>query len=114
MLEAYRKHVEERAALGIPPLALSAQQTADLIELIKNPPAGEEQFLVDLITYRVPAGVDNAAKVKASYLAAVAFGEEKTPLITPEKATELLGTMLGGFNIAPLIQLLENEGLNVM
>ncbi|QPT40522.1 Aconitate hydratase 2 [Oligella ureolytica] len=111
MLEAYRKHVEERAALGIPPLALSAQQTADLIELIKNPPAGEEQFLVDLITYRVPAGVDNAAKVKASYLAAVAFGEEKTPLITPEKATELLGTMLGGFNIAPLIQLLENEQL---
>ena len=111
MLEAYRKHVEERAALGIPPLALSAQQTADLIELIKNPPAGEEEFLVDLITHRVPAGVDNAAKVKASYLASVAFGEEKTPLISPEKATELLGTMLGGFNIAPLIQLLENEQL---
>lgn len=111
MLEAYRKHVEERAALGIPPLALSAQQTADLIELIKNPPAGEEEFLVDLITHRVPAGVDNAAKVKASYLAAVAFGEEKTPLISPEKATELLGTMLGGFNIAPLVQLLENEQL---
>ncbi|NLB30271.1 MAG: bifunctional aconitate hydratase 2/2-methylisocitrate dehydratase, partial [Alcaligenaceae bacterium] len=94
-----------------PPLALSAQQTADLIELIKNPPAGEEEFLVDLITHRVPAGVDNAAKVKASYLAAVAFGEEKTPLISPEKATELLGTMLGGFNIAPLVQLLENEQL---
>ncbi|CAM5189983.1 bifunctional aconitate hydratase 2/2-methylisocitrate dehydratase [Oligella ureolytica] len=111
MLEAYRKHVEERAALGIPPLALSAQQTADLIELIKNPPAGEEEFLVDLITHRVPAGVDNAAKVKASYLAAVAFGEEKTPLISPEKATELLGTMLGGFNIASLVRLLENEQL---
>ncbi len=111
MLEAYRKHVEERAALGIPPLALSAQQTADLIELIKNPPAGEEEFLVDLITHRIPAGVDNAAKVKASYLASVAFGEEKTPLISPEKATELLGTMLGGFNIAPLVQLLENEKL---
>jgi aconitate hydratase 2/2-methylisocitrate dehydratase len=111
MLEAYRKHVEERAALGIPPLALSAQQTADLIELIKNPPAGEEEFLVELLTHRVPAGVDDAARVKASYLAAVAFGDEKTPLITPEKATELLGTMLGGFNIAPLIQLLENEQL---
>lgn len=111
MLEAYRKHVEERAALGIPPLALSAQQTADLIELIKNPPAGEEEFLVDLLTHRVPAGVDDAAKVKASYLAAIAFGKEKTPLISPEKATELLGTMLGGFNIAPLVELLENEQL---
>ncbi|SUA55331.1 Aconitate hydratase 2 [Oligella urethralis] len=111
MLEAYRKHVEERAALGIPPLALSAQQTADLIELIKNPPVGEEQFLVDLLTHRVPAGVDDAAKVKASYLAALAFGEEKTPLISPEKATELLGTMLGGFNIAPLVKLLDNEQL---
>ncbi len=111
MLEAYRKHVEERAALGIPPLALSAQQTADLIELIKNPPAGEEQFLVDLLTHRVPAGVDDAAKVKASYLAALAFGKEKTPLISPEKATELLGTMLGGFNIAPLVELLDNEQL---
>ncbi|WP_432787043.1 Aconitate hydratase B [Oligella sp. MSHR50489EDL] len=111
MLEAYRKHVEERAALGIPPLALSAQQTADLIELIKNPPADEEEFLVDLLTHRVPAGVDDAAKVKASYLAAIAFGKEKTPLISPEKATELLGTMLGGFNIAPLVELLENEQL---
>ena len=77
MLQEYRKHVEERAALGIPPLALSAQQTADLIELIKNPPAGEEAFLVELLTHRVPAGVDDAAKVKASYLAAVAFGTEK-------------------------------------
>lgn len=111
MLEAYRKHVEERAALGIPPLALSAQQTAELIELIKNPPAGEEEFLVELLTHRVPAGVDDAARVKASYLAAVAFGNEKTPLISAQKATELLGTMLGGFNIAPLVELLENEQL---
>lgn len=79
MLEAYRHHVAERAALGIPPLPLSAQQTAEVIELLKNPPAGEEDFLVDLITNRVPAGVDDAAKVKASYLAAVAFGTEKTP-----------------------------------
>ena len=86
MLESYRKHVAERAALGIPPLPLSAQQTADLIELIKNPPAGEGDFLVDLITHRVPAGVDDAAKVKASYLAAVAFGTEKTPLISAVKS----------------------------
>ncbi|MAL00568.1 MAG: bifunctional aconitate hydratase 2/2-methylisocitrate dehydratase [Alcaligenaceae bacterium] len=111
MLDNYRQHVAERAALGIPPLPLSAQQTADLIELLKNPPAGEEQNLVELITYRVPAGVDDAAKVKASYLAAVAFGTEKCPLITPEKATELLGTMLGGYNIQPLIDLLDNEAL---
>ncbi|RII82724.1 bifunctional aconitate hydratase 2/2-methylisocitrate dehydratase [Neopusillimonas maritima] len=111
MLDNYRQHIAERAALGIPPLPLSAQQTADLIELLKNPPAGEEQNLVELITYRVPAGVDDAAKVKASYLAAVAFGTEKCPLITPEKATELLGTMLGGYNIQPLIDLLDNEAL---
>jgi len=108
MLQAYREHVAERAALGIPPLPLSAQQTADLIELIKNPPAGEEQALLDLITHRVPAGVDDAAKVKASYLAAVAHGSEKTALISRAKATELLGTMLGGYNISPLIDLLDD------
>lgn len=111
MLDTYRQHVAERAALGIPPLPLSAQQTADLIELLKNPPAGEEAFLVDLISHRVPAGVDDAAKVKASYLAAVAFGTEKCPLISPEKATELLGTMLGGYNIHPLIELLDHATL---
>ncbi|MBD9368256.1 bifunctional aconitate hydratase 2/2-methylisocitrate dehydratase [Xanthomonas sp. XNM01] len=111
MLEAYRHHVDERAALGIPPLPLSAQQTAELIELIKHPPAGEEAFLVELLSYRVPAGVDDAAKVKASYLAAVAFGTEKTPLISAQRATELLGTMLGGYNIHPLIELLDNAEL---
>ncbi|WP_334179434.1 bifunctional aconitate hydratase 2/2-methylisocitrate dehydratase [Pseudoxanthomonas sp.] len=111
MLEAYRHHVAERAALGIPPLPLSAQQTAEVIELLKSPPAGEEDFLVDLITHRVPAGVDDAAKVKASYLAAVAFGTEKTALLSPKRATELLGTMLGGYNIHPLIELLDNAEL---
>ncbi|MBP6215928.1 MAG: bifunctional aconitate hydratase 2/2-methylisocitrate dehydratase [Luteimonas sp.] len=111
MLEAYRHHADERAALGIPPLPLSAQQTADLIELIKATPAGEEDFLVELITHRVPAGVDDAAKVKASYLAAVAFGTQKTPLLSPKRATELLGTMLGGYNIHPLIELLDDAEL---
>lgn len=111
MLEAYRHHVAERAALGIPPLPLSAQQTADVIELFKAPPAGEEDFLLDLITYRVPGGVDDAAKVKASYLAAVAFGTEVTPLLTPQRATELLATMLGGYNIQPLIDLLDHAAL---
>ncbi|GAA4343707.1 bifunctional aconitate hydratase 2/2-methylisocitrate dehydratase [Pigmentiphaga soli] len=108
MLESYRQHVAERAALGVPPLPLSAQQTADLVALLKNPPAGEEQFLVDLITHRVPAGVDDAAKVKAAWLAAVAQGRETSPLIDRAKATELLGTMLGGYNIGPLIQLLDD------
>ena len=108
MLEAYRQHVAERAALGIPPLPLSAQQTAELIELLKSPPKGEEAFLVDLITHRVPAGVDDAAKVKASYLAAVALGKEKCPLLSREKATELLGTMLGGYNISALVELIDD------
>ena len=111
MLQAYRTHVAERAALGIPPLPLSAKQTAELIELLKNPPSGEESTLVELITYRVPAGVDDAAKVKASYLAAVAHGTEKCTLISREKATELLGTMLGGYNISPLVDLLSDASV---
>jgi aconitate hydratase 2/2-methylisocitrate dehydratase len=94
--------------LGVPPLPLSAQQTADLIELLKAPPAGEEAVLLELITHRVPAGVDDAAKVKASYLAAVALGKESCPLIDRAKATELLGTMLGGYNISALIELLDD------
>src|SRR5699024_178984 len=82
-----------------------------LIELLKAPPAGEEAALLELITHRVPAGVDDAAKVKASYLAAVAFGKEVCSLINREKATELLGTMLGGYNVAPLIELLDDAEL---
>ena len=111
MLNTYRDHVAERAALGIPPLSLTAKQTGELIELLKNPPQGEEALLVELITYRVPAGVDDAAKVKASYLAAVAHGTEKCALISREKATELLGTMLGGYNLTPLIDLLDDAAV---
>ena len=111
MLEAYRKAAAEREALGIPALPLTAQQTAELAELLKNPPAGEGEFLLDLLTHRVPAGVDDAAKVKASFLAAVAEGSVQSPLVSPEKAMELLGTMLGGYNIHPLIELLDNEKL---
>jgi aconitate hydratase 2/2-methylisocitrate dehydratase len=114
MLTAYRQHVAERAALGIPPLPLSAQQTGELIELLKAPPAGEESFLVELITHRVPAGVDDAAKVKASYLAAVAHGTQKCALISRDKATELLGTMLGGYNISPLIDLLDDAAVGAV
>ena len=108
MLASYRQHVAERQALGIPPLPLTAEQTADLIELIKQNPAGEGDFLIDLLSNRVPAGVDDAAKVKASYLAAVAHGSEQTELISRTRATELLGTMLGGYNIHPLIELLDD------
>ena len=108
MLKAYREHAAERASLGIPPLPLSAEQTAELIELLKSPPKGEEAFLLELFTQRVPAGVDNAAKVKASYLAAVAMGKDNCPLISRQRATELLGTMLGGYNVGPLIELLDD------
>ncbi|WP_289076291.1 bifunctional aconitate hydratase 2/2-methylisocitrate dehydratase, partial [uncultured Pseudoalteromonas sp.] len=111
MLQEYRKHVEERAALGIVPAPLDAQQTADLIELIKNPPAGEEEFILDLLINRVPPGVDDAAYIKAGFLAAVAKGEAQSPLVSKEKAAELLGTMLGGYNIAPMIELLDDETL---
>ena len=106
MLQAYRDHAAERAALGIPPLPLSRQQTVELVELLSAPPAGEGDFLVELLTHRVPAGVDDAAKVKAEFLARVARGELACTLVSRAKATELLGTMLGGFNIKPLIELL--------
>jgi len=108
MLQAYVDHVAERAALGIPPLPLSAPQTSELIELLKAATAKDGEFLLNLLTHRVPAGVDDAAKVKASYLAAVAHGTEKSVLISRAHATELLGTMLGGYNIGPLIDLLDD------
>ena len=111
MLQAYRTHVAERAALGIPPQPLSAKQTAELIELLKTPPAGEETTLVELITHRVPAGVDAAAMVKASFLAAVAHGTEVCPVISRAEATTLLGTMLGGYNIGPMIALLDDSAV---
>jgi len=114
VLEAYRAHVAERAALGIPPLPLSKQQTTELVALLKNPPKGEEAALVELITYRVPAGVDDAAKVKAEFLAKVAKGEEACALISRAKATELLGTMLGGFNVKPLIDLLADADVGAV
>jgi aconitate hydratase 2/2-methylisocitrate dehydratase len=111
VLEAYRKHVEERAAEGVPPKPLDADQTSALVELIKNPPAGEEEFLLDLLTNRVPAGVDQAAYVKAGFLAAIANGEASSPLISKVAAVELLGTMLGGYNIEPMIKSLDDAEL---
>ncbi len=108
MLDAYNAQVAERAALGIPALPLTKDQVAELVKLLKNPPAGKEAELVELITNRVPAGVDEAAKVKAEFLDSVAKGTEKSPLISRVKATELLGTMLGGYNIKPLVELLSD------
>jgi aconitate hydratase 2/2-methylisocitrate dehydratase len=107
MLESYRQHVAERAALGIPPLPLSAQQTSDLCELLKNPPAGEEDVLLSLLRDRVPPGVDQAAYVKAGFLSAIAKGETTSPLISRKEAVELLGTMMGGYNVHSLIDLLQ-------
>ena len=108
MLEAYRQHTADRAAQGIVPKPLSAQQVNELTELLKAPPLGEEKFLLDLLTNRVPAGVDDAAYVKAGFLADVAKGKSASPVIDRLLATELLGTMLGGYNIQPLIDLLED------
>ncbi|MDD2842215.1 MAG: bifunctional aconitate hydratase 2/2-methylisocitrate dehydratase [Tolumonas sp.] len=111
MLESYRQHVAERAAQGIAPKPLSAEQVAGLVELLKNPPAGEEAVLLELLANRVPPGVDEAAYVKAGFLAAVTKGTVTSPVISAEKATELLGTMQGGYNIQPLIDLLDDANL---
>ena len=111
MLEAYRQHVEERAAEGVPPKPLTAEQVAALIELLKAPPAGEEEFILDLITNRVPPGVDEAAYVKAGFLTAIAKGEATSPLIDKIHAVKLLGTMLGGYNINTLVELLDDDEL---
>ena len=107
MLEAYRLHVAERAAQGVPPKPLDEQQTAALVALLKSPPAGEETFLVELLENRVPAGVDPAAYVKAAFLAAITTGEATSPLVNAQKAVKLLGTMLGGYNVQPLVKLLD-------
>ncbi|YCO04210.1 bifunctional aconitate hydratase 2/2-methylisocitrate dehydratase [Vibrio sp. VNB-15] len=111
MLEAYRKHVEERAAEGVVPKPLDAEQVAGLVELLKNPPQGEEAFILDLLENRIPPGVDEAAYVKAGFLTAVAKGEVSSPLVSREKAAELLGTMQGGYNIAPLVEFLDDDVL---
>lgn len=111
MLEAYRKQAAERESQGIVPEPLDAQQVAGLVELLKNPPAGEDDFLLNLLTQRIPAGVDEAAYVKAGFLAAVASGEATSPLVSRVGAVELLGTMLGGYNITPLVAALDDAEL---
>ncbi len=107
MLNAYRTHVAERAALGLPPLPLNAEQTAALVELLKKPPVGEEDVLLELLQDRIPAGVDQAAYVKAAFLSDIAKGTASSRLVSPEKAVALLGTMLGGYNVQALVALLD-------
>ncbi|MEN6628916.1 MAG: bifunctional aconitate hydratase 2/2-methylisocitrate dehydratase, partial [Sulfuricella sp.] len=109
MLKTYRDHAAERTVLGLPPLPLNAEQTSALCELLKKPPVGEESFLVDLLENRVPAGVDDAAKVKAGFLADIASGKTISALVTPQHAVRLLGTMLGGYNVTALVQLLDTD-----
>ena len=111
MLETYRNHVEERAQEGLPPLPLNEEQVVKLVELVKNSPAGEENYLLELLIHRVPPGVDKAAYVKAGFLSAIAKGEATSPLIDKKRATELLGTMLGGYNILTLVELLDDNEL---
>ncbi len=112
VLDAYRKHVEERATQGVPPKPLDPEQTAGLVELLKNPPAGEEDYLLDLISNRVPPGVDEAAYVKAGFLSAIVKNEANSPLIDRALAVKLLGNMLGGYNIATLVDLLDDSELS--
>jgi aconitate hydratase 2/2-methylisocitrate dehydratase len=109
MLNAYRDHVAERAALGLPPLPLTAEQTAELVVLLKHPPAGEDATLIELLENRIPAGVDQAAYVKAAFLSDVALGNAESALVSPVKAVQLLGTMLGGYNVQALVALLDSS-----
>lgn len=111
MLETYRKHVAERALQGIVPQPLNAEQTAGLVALLRNPPTGEEAFLLELITERVPAGVDEAAYVKAGFLTAIVKDTDQSPLIDKQHAITLLGTMQGGYNISTLVELLDTPEL---
>jgi len=111
VLEAYRKHVTERAEQGVVPQPLNAEQTAALVELLKSPPQGEEAFLLDLLENRIPPGVDEAAYVKAGFLSALAASDVVSPIVSAEHAVKLLGTMQGGYNIEPLIDQLDNERL---
>lgn len=111
MIEAYLAHEKERAAQGIPALPLTPEQATDLCELLVNPPAGKESFLLDLIKNRVSPGVDPAAKVKAAFLAGIVSGKIKSPLVTPVDAVRMLGTMMGGYNVAPLVAALTDVAL---
>jgi len=109
MLSAYRQLAADREAQGIPALPLNAEQTQALTKLLENPLTAESQELQQMLVHRIPPGVDEAAYIKASWLSSVANGQVTSPLISPLEATKLLGTMVGGYNVSALIEILENE-----
>ena len=111
MIQAYRAHEAERHSQGIPPLPLNPEQTAQLCVLLENPPAGEEQFLLNLLKERVSPGVDPSAKVKAEFLAAVVTGTRTSPLLSKVDAIRMLGAMIGGYNVDPLVKALSDAAL---
>ncbi|HPY17909.1 MAG TPA: hypothetical protein PLM08_09540, partial [Polyangiaceae bacterium] len=111
MLSEYRIHVQERARLGIPPLPLRADQARVVCDLLLNPPVEDKETLLALLRNRIPPGVDPAAEVKAAFLTEIAHGRKVSPLIDPQQAVFLLGTMLGGYNVRPLVELLAHETL---
>lgn len=108
-IEEYKKHTQERAKLGIPPLPLTAKQTAELVELLKQVPIVEEEYLMDLFLNHINPGVDEAAYVKAAFLNDIIQGKTSSPAISKKRAVEILGTMLGGYNVKPLIDALSHE-----
>ena len=111
MIDAYLMHEKERNAQGIPALPLNAEQTKALCQLLQNPPAGKEDFLLNLLKERISPGVDPAAEVKAGFLAEILSGEVKSPLVSKKDAVQILGTMLGGYNVAPLVAALKDNEL---
>ncbi|MBN2825701.1 MAG: aconitate hydratase B, partial [Campylobacterales bacterium] len=110
LIEDYKAHTQERAALGVPPLPLTAEQVADLVELLKASPIVDSQYAMDMFENKVPAGVDDAAYVKAAFLNDIVQGNVSCEAITPVKACQILGKMLGGFNVAPLVEALKLGG----
>ena len=109
MLDKYKKHIEERAAQGLPPLPLNAEQTAAVVDSLKSASDNEGLFLLDLLSQNVPPGVDQAAYVKAGFLSAVAKGDRSCAVLDRKLAAQLLATMLGGYNVQSLIDLLDDD-----
>ena len=109
LLKDYHNHVNERENDKIPPLPLNAEQTNVVIELLERVDKSQGDYLINLLTNRVPPGVDEAAYVKASWLTAIANGEKYCDYVTPVKAIHLLGTMIGGYNVNSLVEILKKE-----
>ncbi|MFA7535673.1 MAG: bifunctional aconitate hydratase 2/2-methylisocitrate dehydratase [Desulfuromonadales bacterium] len=111
MIEAYLRHQEERNVQGIPPLPLNAEQATELVKMLQNPPKGQEDFLLNLLKERISPGVDPAAEVKADFLGKVLKGQASSPLVSKKEAIAILGTMIGGYNVKPLVEALKDAAL---